>query len=85
MVDNTTAIEDEEYRQGYWNFGYEPAAWSVDTLSSWLHWDDEYQGALWHSQQQPCRAMDVLITLDDGKGHEDVHEFTINVINTLRT
>jgi hypothetical protein len=82
MVDNTTAIEDEEYRHGYWNFGYESATWAMDTVATWLHWDDETKELYGTPNNNHVGPWDVLITLDDGKGHDDEHEFTIRVQNT---
>ena len=79
--DVTTATEDEEYLVEYWNFGYEPSTWTMDTISPWLLWNMTSNELYGTPDNNHIGIWDVMITLDDSKGHEESREFQIEVIN----
>ena len=83
LQDVTEAIEHEEYRVRYWNFGYETETWEVSFNEyGWLEWD-EYEKVL-HGipNNNHIDEWFVIIHIWDDRGHSDVHEFQIEVINT---
>jgi len=82
LKDKITAIEDEEYKISYWNFGYKQETWNVVYDSEWLKWSEENKtlyGTPRNNHVYPCK---VKIEIKDEKGHKDVHEFQIIVENS---
>jgi hypothetical protein len=83
LTDEVTALEDEEYRVHYWNFGYnEVSEWSFDTNSDWLTFDKENQDIYGTPDNGDVGNNWVRINISDGLGHYDEHSFEINIINT---
>ncbi|MGA1793442.1 MAG: putative Ig domain-containing protein [Thermoplasmatota archaeon] len=82
LSDVTTAKEDEEYRAAYWNFGYEPSTWALDTLATWLKWNETSNELYGIPNNNHVGKWDVTLTLEDSKGHVDEHKFKIDVENT---
>jgi hypothetical protein len=77
-----TALEDEEYRVKYSNFGYEPVTWELSFTVPWLTWDEETKELHGTPLNNHVGTWDVFIEIDNEKGHVDTHDFTIHVINT---
>ncbi|MGA1822986.1 MAG: putative Ig domain-containing protein, partial [Thermoplasmatota archaeon] len=82
LQDVTKAKEDEEYRSGYWNFGYETGIWSTSFDAPWLNWDEENKELYGTPNNNHIGPWDVLVEISDGKGHLDSHDFQIKVQNT---
>ncbi|MGA1822987.1 MAG: putative Ig domain-containing protein, partial [Thermoplasmatota archaeon] len=82
FIDDTTAVEDEEYRFGYWNFGYEPESWTASFDAPWLNWDEDAHELYGTPDNNHVGPWDVLVEITDGKGHRDSHDFKIRVKNT---
>ncbi|MDG6226146.1 MAG: putative Ig domain-containing protein [Candidatus Thermoplasmatota archaeon] len=83
LQDVTEAIEHEEYRVRYWNFGYETETWEISFNEyGWLEWDEDEKVLHGIPNNNHIDEWFVIIHIWDDRGHSDVHEFQIEVINT---
>ncbi|MFO8050335.1 MAG: putative Ig domain-containing protein [Thermoplasmatota archaeon] len=82
LEDETTAVEDEEYRVRYWNFGYNPASWTMNTDALWLYWDNDLTELYGTPNNNHVGLWNVWLNISDGKGNSDHHDFQIEVLNT---
>ncbi len=78
------AIEDEEYRMGFYNFGYSTATWTLTTDAYWLTWDNvksELHG-IPRNNDVGTELWNVLLLLKDAHGNSDSMDYKISVINS---
>jgi hypothetical protein len=78
------SIEDSEYRVGFYNFGYNPAIWTLTTDANWLTWDstkkevfgtpgnDDVGQDLWK----------IEILLEDSYDNNDRSRYNLTVVNS---
>jgi hypothetical protein len=84
LQDKTIAIEDEEYLVNYWSFGYNAVnEWIFKTNASWLTWDATNHIVYGTPDNENIGTFSVTIEINDGLGHNDGHNFIINVQNTI--
>jgi predicted transcriptional regulator len=83
LLDETIAIEDEEYFMHYWNYGFNSiSAWTNGTNASWLNWDNVNHNLYGTPDNSDVGTYWVRINITDGLGNFDEHYFEITVINT---
>ncbi|MCU0799714.1 MAG: putative Ig domain-containing protein [Candidatus Thermoplasmatota archaeon] len=79
-----TAKEDEEYRVGFYNFGYNTATWTLNTDAYWLSWDDtnlELHGTA-RNNDVGKYLWNVILMIKDSYDNTHSLEFPLSVWNT---
>ncbi|MFW3145994.1 MAG: putative Ig domain-containing protein [Thermoplasmatota archaeon] len=85
LQDVITAMEDEEYRVQYSNFGYNPVTWTFQSNAEWLTWDKgkrQIYSLPGTPNNNHIGLWSVWLNAEDSDGNRDSHVFTIEVINT---
>jgi hypothetical protein len=84
IVDNLIAVEDEEYSERYWAYGYNPVkSWQFKTNASWLTWDPFKHTISGSPDNSHVGTFWARINITDGFDNYDEHNFTITVENTI--
>ncbi|MGA1793445.1 MAG: putative Ig domain-containing protein [Thermoplasmatota archaeon] len=85
-IDKTTVLEDQEYRNSYWNAGWtEYPKWTMTANKDWLHFDEETRELHGTPDNGDVGFTKVNLTLSDILGHKDVRLFMISVDNVKPT
>jgi hypothetical protein len=83
LKDNLYAVEDEPYFMHYYNFGYSKVSyWNCETNASWLSWDDTNHDLTGIPDNSDVGTSWVHLSITDGQGGFDDHNFTIKIQNT---
>jgi hypothetical protein len=83
LLDKLYAIEDEEYRMGYWAYGYNTvSSWTFESNGTWLAWDSVNHEIYGTPTNVNIGIFQVRLNITDGLGNFDEHNFTIKVNNT---
>ncbi|MGA1848471.1 MAG: putative Ig domain-containing protein, partial [Thermoplasmatota archaeon] len=82
LEDNGEALEDNEYKERYWNFGYaEDVQWKLDTDAEWLEFYPSTGSLYGIPDNDLIGNYHMSLSLTDGSGHTDIREFDIKVKN----
>jgi len=81
--DNKTAYEDIEYREQYWNFGWDTnTTWTWTTDKDWIYFDQKTKELYGTPDNTELGHTTVELNLTDSEGHFSSRQFKIIVWNT---
>ncbi len=84
FVDNKTAYEDIEYREQYWNFGWDTnPTWTLTTDKDWVYFDQGTKELYGTPNNIHIGLTQVELNLTDTEGHFSSHFFRIIVENSV--
>jgi len=80
--EKNVTLEDEEYLINYTVVGNAISEWKVKTNATWLSWDTIKHRLSGTPNNSAIGTQWVNVSIKDSLGHSDVHNFTIQILNT---
>jgi len=82
LKDNSTALEDTEYKAHYWSKNSPVSNWTFETNAPWLTWNSTTQNISGRPTNADVGTCWARINVTGAYNYSDEHNFTIKVNNT---